>query len=331
MGGPKSLAILALVYVLGSFSGCSLLVQTKPQHSTTEFQQRCVSPLARDAAKTTQHAPRTESTPRSKTVPSRFTSDALRVADVIQAGPLLERIDELARKGNRLSLDMLMTRQALTDRILLALLEVASTTAEIVCERDKTDQLADHLDEVDGMAVKNLTVLSLVIGGLAAIVSGGVSLAGGATLAGDAANIGGGFLASTFGVSALFTHSEVDFAHERNLLREVWTDSPHSSNLSPLIWRYLHRSENGNGHDPRAQVLTDWRQKGRLGEEGTADEQRREGLFFGGGGRYSASDLRARASMFETLESSLRLLHEELAVLIQEIAQGPMASGPQKP
>ena len=68
-------------------------------------------------------------------------------------------------------------------------------------------------------------------------------------------------------------------------------------------------------------VLNAWQQKGRLGEHGSDVEQQRSALFFGSGGRYAATDLRARASMLETLEASLRLLHEELEVLIREVAQ----------
>lgn len=68
-------------------------------------------------------------------------------------------------------------------------------------------------------------------------------------------------------------------------------------------------------------MLNAWRQKGRLGEHGSEVEQERGALFFGNGGRYSAPELRAHASMLETLEASLRLLHEELEVLIREVAQ----------
>ena len=76
-----------------------------------------------------------------------------------------------------------------------------------------------------------------------------------------------------------------------------------------------------NNDSPREHTLSDWKQKGRLGEPGTADDERRRTLFFGPGGRYSAPDLRARASMLETLEASLRLMHEELEVLILEIVR----------
>jgi hypothetical protein len=58
-----------------------------------------------------------------------------------------------------------------------------------------------------------------------------------------------------------------------------------------------------------------------LGENGSSDEQDRRRLFFGTGGRYGAAELHARASMLETLEASVRVLYEQLEVLMREIAE----------
>lgn len=69
------------------------------------------------------------------------------------------------------------------------------------------------------------------------------------------------------------------------------------------------------------QVLDSWHQAGRLGENGSPDEQDRRQLFLGTGGRYGAADLRARASMLETLGASIRVLYEQLEVLMREIVE----------
>jgi hypothetical protein len=205
------------------------------------------------------------------------------------------------------------------ERTQLATLEVDSAIAEIVCERDRADQLADRIDEVDGARVKRLTIASIVLGGIASIVTGGIGLAAGATVGADATTLGGGVLSSWLGVSALFIQSEVDFRHDRNILRELWEDPAEPQIFSPILWRYLHQAPETNDESPRTEVLNEWRQKGRLGERNSQDEQRRRLLFFSTGGRYSAPDLRARASMLETLEASLRLIHEDLEVLVREI------------
>lgn len=298
-------------------TGCSSLLPPGKPGLAAEYSQRCVSPLARQAPKPihTQTA-LPSSTPSAR---SRFSADAIRVAEVIQGVSLLNRLAELQAAGEARSLEFVVTRQELTDRILLALLEVESATAEIVCERDRADQVADRVDDVDGKRVAQLTVLSIIFSGITGIVTGGISLASGAIIGADVANVGGGFLATLFGLSALYVHTEVNFRHERNMLSEVWEDPGEPATFAPMIWRYLHRSDQENADGPRVMVINTWRQVGRLGEQGTTEEQRRRRLMFSTGGRYSALDLRVRASMLETLEVALRLMHEELEVLIREV------------
>ncbi|MGZ9273528.1 MAG: hypothetical protein ACXW34_02155 [Nitrospira sp.] len=153
-----------------------------------------------------------------------------------------------------------------------------------------------------------------------------MGLAAGASTAGDAADVAGGLLASWFGVSALFTHSEVEFRHDRNALQELWEDPPEPHIYSPIVWRYLQRAHQAGPETLRDRVLNAWQQGGWLGENGSEKEKERQELFFGSGGRYAASELRARASMSETLEASIRLMHEELEVLLREIADHPVGA-----
>jgi hypothetical protein len=317
-----------LLFLLGlsltiTSAGCTTLVAPAQQGPATESSQRCIPAMtkrARAVSAKLHEAPVEATAPAS----SRFSAEALRVADIIGVMPVLNRIAALEASPRQEPLDMLISRQRLTDQVLLTLFEVASSTAELTCERDRADQVADRIDEIDNARVKRLTIASIVLGGIAGIISGGVGLAAGASTAGEAADVAGGVLASWFGVSALFTHSEVEFRHDRNALQELWADPPDPHIFSPIVWRYLHRAHAAGTDRPREQVLNAWRQGGRLGESGSKKEQQRQALFFGAGGRYAAAELRARASMLETLEASIRLMHEELEVLLREIADHPV-------
>lgn len=307
------------ILVFMSLVSCTTLAPPARQGPAAESSQRCVPDMTKRAHSA---GPMVEPAPARPTdrASSEFSADALRVAEVIGVLPVLNEIADLEGSPRSDVLEMLVRRQHLTDQVLLTLFEVASSTAELTCERDRADQVADRMDEIDNAMVKRLTIASIVLGGVAGIISGGVGLAAGASTAGDAADVAGGVLASWFGVSALFTHSEVDFKHDRNVLRELWEDPPEPVIFSPIVWRFLHRAHTAGTDRPREQVVNAWRQGGRLGESGSNNEQRRRDLFFGPGGRYAAAELRARASMLETLEASIRLMHEELEVLLREIA-----------
>jgi hypothetical protein len=128
-------------------------------------------------------------------------------------------------------------------------------------------------------------------------------------------------LASLFGGTALCAGSKQQFTHERNLLGELWQDPAQTSVSSPTIWRFLRKHRADGSRTIREEILQAWRQQGRLGEPGSSGEQQRSALVFGQGGMYTSPDLRARASMLETLEAHVQLLSEELEVFLREIIQ----------
>ena len=171
--------------------GCTTLVASTQQGAATESSQRCVPAMTKRARAVPWRGDeqRVESTALAA---SRFSSDALRVAEVIGVLPVLNEIAALEATPQPEPLDMLISRQRLTDQVLLTLFEVASSTAELTCERDRADQVADRIDEIDNAKVKRLTIASIVLGGIAGIISGGVGLAAGASTAGDAADVAGG-------------------------------------------------------------------------------------------------------------------------------------------
>jgi hypothetical protein len=298
--------------------GCSALITSSQKGIATEQSQHCGPEVAHTHSDKAA-APINTMVPvkPSLRVAHHFSPVARRIAETIEVLPLLNELMDVPTP--RSPLESIILRQQLTERIQLAILEVNSTAAEIICERDRADQLADRIDEVDGGRVRQLTIASIVLGGFAAIVTGGIGLAAGASVGADAATLGGGVLASWLGVSALFIQSEVELRHERNILRELWEDPDEPHIFSPILWRYLHRSPHDDADSPRTDVLNGWRQKGRLDERDSKDEARRRLLFFSTDGRYSAPDLRARASMLETLEASLRLIYEDLEVLSREM------------
>jgi hypothetical protein len=315
---------MTLVFDLGlSTPGCSFILPPTP-HSTTS-ERSCAPPRP-----TLFNVQTDEQSLESQDVDLPLSEQSIEVAKVMNVLPLLSQFLALERAGNTHSIEFMELRQSLTDRLLLMVFEVSSITAELVCERDRADQVADRMDEVDASMVKRLTLVSIVISGIAAIVSGGIGLAGGASDASDAAGLAGGLFAAGFGGMALFTTSKQEFRHERNLLNEVWEKPKPSSVFSPAIWRFLQRHHKDRTVTAREEVIQAWRQQGRLGEPGTPEEQSRTALIFGPGGTYASTDLRARASMLETLEAHINLLSEELEAFLREITQQRIQRTPQE-
>jgi hypothetical protein len=304
---------LFLMLCLAGLTGCSVILPSTP-HATTP--ERSCAPLHPSRFQV-QYDER-DDVPDPE---SSLSAQSLEVAKVMNAVPLVMKLMALERAGDIHSTAYMELRQSLNERLLLTLFEVSSITAELVCERDRADQVADRMDEVDATLVKRLTLASIVVGGLAAVVSGGIGLVGGSDAANNAATLAGGVVSSLFGGTALFAASKQQFSHERNLLGELWQNPKESSAFSPAVWRFLQHSRTNAARNTREEIIHAWRQQGRLGEPGSSGEGERTALVFGRGGTYSSTDLRARASMLETLEAHVQLLSEELEVFLRELMQ----------
>ena len=309
---------LLLVMLVTVCLGACASVATRQTTDGVEFERRCAPP-----SQTAFFTVESDAVDRHMTVSpdlaAHFSAESLAIAAVLGVLPHLEQLSVQEREGRRHTLDFIETRQGLTDRLFLALFEINGMVAEITCERDRADQVADRMDEADSAAVRNLTLASVLIGGVAAIVSGAVGLAGGSSVAVDGATLGGGVLASIFGGTALFTKSHHPFRHERNLLKDLWEDRSGITLFSPTVWRYLHAPRLDSEATPREEIINAWQQEGRLGRPDSKHEAERKALFFGEGGLYTASELRARASMLETLEATVRLINERLELFAREV------------
>jgi hypothetical protein len=315
-----SVCLLSVLF----FAGCSRLLSPAKHDTAGSFAHRCSPPaIHRNVSLAAIEKPVGESGEVTAQLPTpdAFSSRAIAAAYAIDALPLLKDIAALEQQGDSQVVPLLKVREKLIGRILLATEEVSSLTAEIVCESDRADQIADRLQDELSTRVKYETLGAIVIAGMAAIASGGFILAAGLTVAEATAAIAGGTLAAGLGSLPLFAESHQEYTHPRNLLREIW-EGPRTSALFPKsVWRYLTRQQKAKleGNTYRAELIESWRQEGRLGESGSAIEQKRVPLLFGDGGVYELQDLRARSAMLRLLGSTVEMMHQDLETLIREV------------
>lgn len=253
----------------------------------------------------------------------RFSLQSRDIADTIGAKDLLAQMAAPDAQAYPTMPDsairFLLLRQQLSDRILLALLDVKSAAAEANCEEKRADQLADQLQEIREARARRLTIFGVLGGGLVGILSGGLAAVDPSSMAGGLAAIAAGVVASAFGAAALFDEPRYDFQHDRNLLQEVW-EGPDEPSLFPLsVWRFLNRPlrDDPAQRSLRETLIARWHQDGRLGKAGSDTERRRMALFFGRGGSYVIEDLRARAAMMDLLEAEVDLMSHDLERLMQ--------------
>ena len=249
-----------------------------------------------------------------------YSPTAIHIADVMELLPQLSRMAQLEVE-HAASVDIDRVRRKVVARLQLATLEVSGLVAEIECEVQRADQVQDRLKDIQTNRITSQTILGVIFGGLANILSGGIGMA---AAGGDTANImsvTGGALEVLFGTSANFTKVRQEFSHPHNHLAAVWHGSLQSEFFSERAWRFL--TDPGirdlEGQSLRDVMLQTWQEEGRLGEPGSVREKERERLLFGSGGVYDSEQLHVREAMLEQLESSIQLMHQELETLLREI------------
>lgn len=211
-----------------------------------------------------------------------YSPTAIHIADVMELLPLLNRMARLEVEHAAL-VDIERVRRKVVTRLQLASLEVSGLVAEIECEVQRADQVQDRLKDIQTTRITSQTILGVVFGGLANILSGGIGMATGAGDAGNIVSVTGGALEVLFGTSANFTKLPQEFSHPHNHLAAVWYGSQQSEFFSDRAWRFL--TDPGirdlKGQSLRDVMLQTWQEEGRLGQPGSLREKEREELLFG--------------------------------------------------
>jgi hypothetical protein len=312
------LAVLSSLLVTAC---ASTLPPTKATHA---FDRRCLPasmelrhmPISGDEA-----VPRPHPAGQREAATKMYSPIAVNVAEAMDLLPLLNRLAELENQEAPPA-DVDRARRKLTTRLQLANLEVSSIVAEIECEVQRADEVQDRLKQEETKRTTSQTILGVIFGGLANILSGGISLA---TKAGDAAQIAsvaGGAMEVLFGTSANFTKVRQEFSHPHNHLKPFWDGAGMEDQFfSRGVWRFLTEPNirDVEGHSLRDVLLATWNEEGRLGPPGSRQEKQRRELLFGEGGLYDSDDLHVREAMLHQLESSIQLMHQDLETLLREV------------
>jgi hypothetical protein len=249
-----------------------------------------------------------------------YSPIAIDIADALHLLPLLHRLAflEHAHKDPN---EVERVRRKLINRLQLATLEVSSLVAELECEVHRADEVQDRLKEVQNTRSMSQTILSVVVGGLVNVMTGGIGMATGAGDTAHIMSVAGGTLEVLFGTSANFTKVRQEFRHPHNHLQQIWEGEEKREYYPPRIWRFLTRPNNRDleRRSLREVMVTTWKEEGRLGKPGSRREEERKSLLFGPGGIYDADDLHIREAMLQQLESSVQLMHQDLETLLREL------------
>ncbi len=307
-----------LLAIVAALSGCAA-APPAPQRATARY---CEPPLQyrHDAAFDPRPDLDAALTPE---LTARYPRRILLIANAVGILPALQKLQQTQRAAREpvdlaTEVALLKQRQAILARVAMAGSAVSSVAAELDCEGERADQMANHLANLDDRRTQRINALSIVIGAL-----GGV----GATIADNRKDqytfgIGGGLVAAGLGLLTLAQDGYTEeFQHPRNLLADVWNERPASTDWPPGVWYFLinpafsNQGRTSIAHNARLR----WQRYQALAEPDTDPGRRTVALLFGDGGSYNAEQLALRANMLNELQSSVRLINQELLALMLEL------------
>lgn len=211
-------------------------------------------------------------------------------------------------------------RSQMQMKLLQTISLIQSISSELDCEGERADLAADYLEEKENRRVKIFTVLSIttaaVASSIAAIISDNDPLS-------DAVEIAGGVTSATFGIIILKRSYKMKYQQKRNLLADIWNGPDSSTVYPPAIWYILNKDEFNfsQSESIREHTKNQWK---LYGEKNKKDHQTDYVLpekYIADEAIYDYSELRDRAKMINQLQARIRLLNQELQVLIVQLGQ----------
>ncbi|MCL7986855.1 hypothetical protein M8998_02755 [Sphingobacterium sp. lm-10] len=211
----------------------------------------------------------------------------------------------------------LVAKQYITDKYLVFSTELDAIAAELDCNGERIEQLANYLEKRNDRTVSRLTVASIILGSATAIASTAFE----SNAVNNVINISGGVGAAVLGFWTLKPHQKkVQMNIERNMLHNIWYERNTDRVYPPSLWRILNEKQfsNTDNNSLMQSIRARWIKYG-LDEEDNIENL--EMLYFNNGGTYNAEQLRNLANMHNELQASVRGIQQDLRSLINSITK----------
>ncbi|MDB5414605.1 MAG: hypothetical protein JWR10_2940 [Rubritepida sp.] len=244
-----------------------------------------------------------------------LNADRVETAEVIGALGALDALVAAEDRGDGVA--VLLARQLLHERVLLAMLDLQTANASLDCENERGDRLRGQLQRVDARRTRNLGLAGVLIGATTAAVSGGLSL-GAASTASDIVGIVGGSAEAVAGGTVLFATTSGTLRTQTNLVEEVWRQPGQSTLFPATVWRYLTRRDEEGAANLADEIKAEWLAAGLID-----DEDGLHALVLASEGIFTIDDLERRDAMLLLIEARVTLLNRDLRLLLEAIVARP--------
>ncbi len=211
-------------------------------------------------------------------------------------------------------LKIVQLKNVITFRITKSLNEVDAIAAEFDCEGERVSQMASFVDNLNNRKNNKMVFYSIIAGAVASISSGLIKN----DKLGTAIDIGGGVIGAGLSFATFSPKGrKVEFIHNRNLLRDVWSEKQISPNFPPFVWYMFTEKKFSN--DGQYSIIYNMKQRWLRYQFENNIQEAEQSILFDNGGMYYSEDLHNRASMLNQMQSVTRKINQNFNYLLLDL------------
>jgi hypothetical protein len=259
----------------------------------------------------------------STEIKKRYTNRSISIAKDMQIMPLLCEYNRLALLAPHDPAAVSMLKTEIQQRVLVAITDLNSLQAEITCERERIQEVYDHISGWVNNRINKATVYSILAGGVTTVIASSIALKGNEDVPRfeQGFTVLGAVAGAYYSFRSLAIHKKIKLLHDRNHLADIWNKKSQSRIYSPYIWGYISKTFYIDGKPTTGieEVLKKWKALELIGEPTDKQYTQKVNLLFGMGGDYTQADLENRQKMYEILMDEIITINYDLNRLMEEI------------
>jgi|SRR5215813_5627791 len=211
-----------------------------------------------------------QASPHLQTI--RLSAGAQEMASELALMPMLERLDRIPEKdrcGASTTLETLLIRQEISDRVLSASLQVDGLFAEIDNEVGRIDAVRDELEDRRDRALRISNLAGIVTSGIGGVVGTALQFKDSTMQAGNVVGVAAGAFSTFLSVIGIRQQhgGRQTLEGSTNMLARLFNGHPKEHSEYPEeVWNYLNaKPPTEEGPETRIERLkADWLKSGRL-------------------------------------------------------------------
>jgi len=260
----------------------------------------------------------------------RLSPEAAQVADEIGVTSLLERLSSgSSAAGASTSLETLVVRQEITERVLVASLDVDSVNAVIDTEVEQIRAIRSDLQAQRDKAQNIINIASLITGGALGVVNTALQFSSKTANLGNGIGVAGGTASVVLSVIGIRqqggrrTLGDSPRMLARFFGRQPGTSEAIQSAYPEAVWAYLNSvppSQPTKG-TRREQLIAKWRSEGRVAQSPSKSKNNVEALSgnISQSRKLSISDMDDRVAMLQDVRARVSLMKRELSEILRSL------------